>query len=399
MLATLIPIFDSKTQVCAYAVTARKQDVFKYPILGSTASLDGIANVEGFEIVNSVGLTGLSGDREVFVPVNSIALYTDLREQCKVPYQKVVILLGKELKSQGFKVALRNIPASRFAAYQQIFRMCDEFFLDYKEVSMKSARLFFGQYFPNIRICAENIDNQQDFDELSKEGESNLYEGRFFRMPVTKKETEIAPMKVTYIELLNVINVPDFDLTKVAKIIEHDPALVISLLEIVNHMSVNSEITSVQHAAAMLGQKELKKWINTAVTKELCSDKPSEIMRLAMMRAKFAENLAQSFDLAVQAQELFLTGLFSVLDIMLDKTMEEALELVKVSQNVKKALINQDGPFYPVLSFIKAYEDAQWTEVSRRIHLDNLEEDTIYEAYLNSLKWFRDIFPEKKTKR
>ncbi len=408
MLATLIPIFDNETSVCAYAVSAQKADIFKNPLLGSTASLDGITNVAGFEVVNSIGVAGILGNKDVYVPVNSFAIYTDIREQCNIPYKSVVLVFDKsleptdqnierisELKSQGFKIAVKNIPTSSFAAYQKIFKLTDDFFLDYKEVSMTSAIKFFGQYFPNVRICAENINSKEDFDELSKEGESNLYEGSFFRMPVTESQTQLTPMKVTYIELLNIINGVDFELTKVAKVVERDPALVVSLLEIVNHMSRNSEITSVKHAAAMLGQIELKKWINTAVTKELCSDKPSEIMRISMMRAKFAENLARKFELEMQAQELFLMGLFSVLDIMLSKPMEEALELVKVSKNVQNALLNNDGPFAPVLSFIKEYEDANWTEVSRRLIVDGLKEKEVYALYLETLEWYRDIFPEK----
>lgn len=96
-------------------------------------------------------------------------------------------------------------------------------------------------------------------------------------MPVTKGEAKVSPLKVNYIELLNIVNEPDFDLTKAADVIGRDTALVISLLKMVNHMTVNSEITSIRHAAAMLGQKELKKWINTAVTSQLCADRPMRL--------------------------------------------------------------------------------------------------------------------------
>jgi EAL and modified HD-GYP domain-containing signal transduction protein len=212
-------------------------------------------------------------------------------------------------------------------------------------------------------------------------------------MPITTTETEVSPLKVNYIELLNVVNAPDFDLTEAADVIGKDPALVISLLEIVNRMALNSEITSIRHAAAMLGQKELKRWINTAVTKELCADKPSELIRLVMIRAKFAENLASEFELAMQAPELFIMGLFSALDRMLEKTMEEALSMVQVSKNVKEALLENKGDFAPVLEFIKCYEDADWTEVSRLLVLSKMDMDKIYEAYLGALRWYRDLIP------
>jgi EAL and modified HD-GYP domain-containing signal transduction protein len=143
----------------------------------------------------------------------------------------------------------------------------------------------------------------------------------------------------------------------------------------------------------MLGQKELKRWINTAVTKELCADKPSELIRLVMIRAKFAENLAPEFEMAMQAPELFIMGLFSALDRMLEKTMDEALKMVQVSKNVKDALLEGKGDFAPILEFVKYYEDADWTEVSRLLVLSKMDMDKIFEAYLGALRWYRDLIP------
>jgi EAL and modified HD-GYP domain-containing signal transduction protein len=299
----------------------------------------------------------------------------------------------KELKEQGYKMAIRKLPISSFEPYKEIISKCDYILLDHVKIDISKAKIYFKKQYPAIKLCAVNVDTQEQYDELVKDGGYDLYEGRFFRMPITSTETEVSPLKVNYIELLNVVNAPDFDLTEAADVIGKDPALVISLLEIVNRMALNSEITSIRHAAAMLGQKELKRWINTAVTKELCADKPSELIRLVMIRAKFAENLAPEFEMAMQAPELFIMGLFSALDRMLEKTMEEALSMVQVSKNVKEALLENKGEFAPVLEFIKCYEDADWTEVSRLLVLSKMDMDKIYEAYLGALRWYRDLIP------
>ena len=211
-------------------------------------------------------------------------------------------------------------------------------------------------------------------------------------MPVTKGEAKVSPLKVNYIELLNIVNEPDFDLTKAADVIGRDTALVISLLKMVNHMTVNSEITSIRHAAAMLGQKELKKWINTAVTNQLCADRPNEIMRVSLLRAKFAENLAVVFEMGGQAGELFLMGLFSVLDLIINKPMEEALKMVKVSKEIEEALIEDKGHFAPVLEFVKQYESASWQEIDRTMLLNNMDSKQVYDAYITALRWYRDLF-------
>ena len=406
MLATLIPLFDDKMSVCAYSVFARKENHFLNPSFEGGARFDGAGTVHELEVVSSMGVATLSGGKEVFVPVNQFSIFAEISLQCTVPPEKVVLLMDntikateefikrvRELKEQGYKLAIRKLPISCFEEYKEILSRCDYILLDHVKINISKAKIYFSKQYPNIKLCAVNVDTQEQYDELIKDGGYDLYEGSFFRMPIMESETEVSPLKVNYIELLNVVNAPDYDLTDAADVIGKDPALVISLLEIVNRMALNSEITSIRHAAAMLGQKELKRWINTAVTKELCADKPSEIVRLVMLRAKFAENLAPEFELAMQAPELFIMGLFSALDIMLGKTMEDALEMVQVSKNVREALLENTGDFAKVLQFIKRYEDADWTEVSRLLVLENIDMDKVYTSYLGALRWYRDLIP------
>ncbi len=406
MLATLIPLFDSKMSVCAYSVFARRENFFLNPSLMAGARFDGAGSVPELEVVSSMGVSTLSGGKEVFVPVNQFSIFTEISLQCTVPANKVVLLMDntilaesafikrvKELKEQGYKLAIRKLPISCFEPYKEILSRCDYILLDHVKIDITKAKIYFKSRYPQIKLCAVNVDTKEQYDELIKDGGYDLYEGCFFRMPVKESETDVSPLKVNYIELLNVVNAPDYDLTDAADVIGKDPALVISLLEIVNRMALNSEITSIRHAAAMLGQKELKRWINTAVTRELCADKPSEITRLVMIRAKFAENLAKEFELAMQAPELFIMGLFSALDIMLGKTMEEALEMVQVSKNVREALLNGKGEFAKVMNFIKRYEDADWTEVSRLLVIEDIDMDVVYTAYLGALRWYRDLIP------
>lgn len=404
MLATLIPLFDENMTVKAYSLFAQKKNHLLTPSLLGTGSNDGAATIAGLDLIESMGIETLSADNEVFVEVNNIAIFSDINEQCKAFREKLVLLADqtitpdavylnrlKELKKMGYKMAIKKLPIDKIAAYQEVLQQMDYILLDHKKVNMGNVGKLLRKLYPKLKLCAVNIDSQEEFDEL-KTGGYDLYEGGFFRVPITKGQEEVAPLKVNYIELLNLVNDSDFDLVKTADVIGRDTALVISLLKIVNRMTVNSEITSIRHAAAMLGQKELKKWINTAVTNELCADKPNEITRLSLLRAKFAENLAPIFEMAIFSSELFLMGLFSVLDLILDKPMPEALKMVKVSKNIEDALVNRKGELAQVLDFIIQYEKASWQEVSRQMVLMNIDMNRVYEAYTKSLQWYRDLF-------
>lgn len=405
MLVTLVPLFDENMSVRAYSLFTQKKNLFLNPSLQGSGRYDGAARIHGLEIIQSMGMETISADKEIFVAINNISVFVDIDEQCPAPHERIVLLMDntitpeevyikrlRELKSKGYKMAMRKLEAKSFEEYREILLLMDYILLNHKKINTGKAKLYFTNVYPQIKLCAGNIDSQESFEKLKKEQGYELYEGEFYRMPVTKGETKVAPLKINYIELLNIVNDEDFELSRAADVIGRDTALVISLLKMVNRMAVNSEITSIRHAAAMLGQKELKKWINAAVTNQLCADKPNEITRLSLLRAKFAENLADSFGLALHSPELFLMGLFSVLDLILDTPMEEALKLIKVSQKIRDALIGKKGEFAPVLDFITQYESANWQEVSRIMILAEIDMDQVYGAYIETLKWYRDLF-------
>ena len=404
MLVTLIPLFDENLNIGAYSLFTQKQNVFLNPSVLGTGQFDGAARVEGLEVIQSMGIDSLSSDREVFVTVTNMSIFSDLSEQCDAPHERLVVLIDStvkpepmyierltELKSQGYKLAIRKLQVAEFEAYRGILNLVDYVFLNHKKIDISKAKIYFNKLFPQIKLCAVGVDNQEEFAALKSSGGYQLYEGDFYRIPLNKDEHEVAPLKVNYIELLNIVNSNNFELTEAADIIGRDTALTISLLRMVNRMAINSEITSIRHAAAMLGQKELKKWITTAVVGELCTDKPNEITRLSLLRARFAENLAGAFGMAGLASELFLMGLFSVLDVILDKPMEEALSMVHVSKPVRDVLVDGKGELARPYEFIRRYESADWQEVSRQMILEDIDMATLYDAYIQTLIWYRKL--------
>lgn len=409
MLLALIPLFDENMAVRAYSIFSQKDNFLLNPLMLGTGKNDGASRIEGLEVIQSMGMETLSEDKEIFVPISNISIFADIESQCDAPHQRLVLLIDntippiemyvnrlKELKAMGYKMAIRKLAVAEFENYKAVLQLMDYVFLNNKRIAIDKAKIYFGKLYPDVKLCAGNIDTMEIFEELKKTGGYELYEGDFYRVPVTKGENEVAPLKVNYIELLNIVNNDNFELTEAADIIGRDTALTISLLQMVNRMAVNSGISTIRHAAAMLGQKELKKWINTAVVNALCADKPNEITRLSLLRAKFAENLAAVFGLVPKSEELFLMGLFSVLDVILEKPMEEALKIVKIADEISDALIDHKGKLAPVLDFMTQYEYANWQEVSRQMILQNIGVDDVNKAYIDSLKWYRNLMNSKK---
>lgn len=403
MLVTLIPLFDENMAVKAYSVYPQKQNPFTNPLSMSTGSNDGAGSVQGLDVIRAMGLNTLSSDCEIFVPVSNVSIFSDLAEQTgHEPHERIVILIDrtcppvemyvnrvKELKALGYKMAIRKVAVLELADYGPLLQYMDYVFLNNKKIDISKGRIFFEKLYPHIKLIASNIESQELFEELKSGGGYQYYEGEFYRVPLTKGAKEIAPVKLTYLELLKVVNAPDFELSEAADVIGRDPALAISLLKMVNRVVKTAEITTIRHAAAMLGQRELKRWINTAVSEQLYSDKPSEVTRLSLLRARFAENLAGVFGLKMREEELFLMGLFSVLDVILDKPMKEAIEMIQISGDAKEALVNHTGALAPVLDFVMQYEKAHWEEVSRLMIVNGYDMKAVEDAYKESLIWYR----------
>lgn len=374
------------------------------PSLLGSRQFDGAAYVDGLELIQELGTTTLSGGKPIFVSLNNISIFSSLESECKNTNHAPILLIDqtfppvsmytdriRELREFGYHFAIRNLPVHCYEDYAPILSQMDYVLIDCQKIDAVKASFYFRKLYPDICICASNIPDMETFGKLSPAETISLFEGTFFRMPVTRGEHKVSPLKINYISLLNLIEEDDFDLTKAADIISQDTALIISLLRLANTRSFNSEITSVRVAVSMLGQKDLTRWIQTTVIEKLCSDKPNELMRLSLLRAKFAENLAPVFGMAMRSQELFLTGLFSILDIILDCSMEEALSMVRVSGKIRTALLEHTGSLAEVLHFIVKYESAEWQEVSRQLVLKNIEIPDVSHAWVSSLQCYAKL--------
>ena len=404
MMLTLIPFFDRNMSVSAYSLFTRKNNFLMNPSLLGSRQFDGAAYVDGLELIQELGTTTLSGGKPIFVSLNNISIFSSLESECKNTNHAPILLIDqtfppvsmytdriRELREFGYHFVIRNLPVHCYEDYAPILSQMDYILIDCQKIDAVKASFYFRKLYPDICICASNIPDTETFGKLSPAETISLFEGTFFRMPVTRGEHKVSPLKINYISLLNLIEEDDFDLTKAADIISQDTALIISLLRLANKRSFNSEITSVRVAVSMLGQKDLTRWIQTTVIEKLCSDKPNELMRLSLLRAKFAENLAPVFGMAMRSQELFLTGLFSILDIILDCSMEEALSMVRVSGKIRAALLEHTGSLAEVLHFIVKYESAEWQEVSRQLVLKNIEIPDVSHAWVSSLQWYAKL--------
>ena len=257
----------------------------------------------------------------------------------------------------------------------------DDFNADLKEIR---------PYIFKTRLVITDIPDMDAFNKYSG-ARGVLLSGDFYSQPITKGVTDISPLKINALNLLGQINNETFDLGEAAAIIERDPALSISLLRFINAMNPDRsrKIDSIRNAVAILGQKEVTKWASIAISVGMGEDRPSEITRLSLIRAKFAENLAPAFEMAMKSGSLFISGLFSLLDVILQMPLGRAIDEVAASSEIREALLEKKGALSEVLKLIFAYEHADWHNASLIMVRNKIDIEVLSKAFLDSLHWYR----------
>ncbi len=407
MLATLVPLFFEDMSVASYCLYAQKENMFENPHLLASGKYDGAGSIVGIEVFESISEDDLVANCEIIIPINNISLFANIEQQLTGFDGRIVLMMDQslkpeesynkrllDLKSKGFKLGVKDLPLKTIEDYKFMLKDFDLFLINADAGDVVEQANAFRKLMPDMTFCAENLHTKEEFDKAKECGQFKIFEGTFFRVPINTQDTEVTPIKINYMKLMTVINQSDFDLEDVANVVAQDPALSIELLKIANRLTINSNIRSINQATALLGQREIRRWLNTTLFNELAAGKPNEITRLSLIRARFAENLSKAFDYAMRKDELFLMGLFSLLNLILDMPMEKALEQVGVSAEIKKALVSGDGIFAPQLEFLLSYEAGDWQEVSRLMVLHDIEMHIVYDAYVEALKWYGEMFNE-----
>jgi EAL and modified HD-GYP domain-containing signal transduction protein len=397
-----VPFFDAEQSVVAYEL--RYQSCEKlFGLNQSFEQIDDMLSSTGLDLLDMVGLEAFTGGKPIFIPVNRFILLTNFQKSLSIPPDKLVCIITEEvpiestylnkckkLKNAGYRIAIKGLKYN--ATTMPLFQIADYYIVDTSSKESLVEVMPTRTSNPNIQIVFIKISSKDSFDSI-KAVPSSLFEGKFYNQPVTKGVKKLSPLKVSSLELLNLAEQDDFDITAASKIIERDPSLSISLLRFINSPAVGvvEKINSIAHAVTMLGQLETVKWIKVAVSMYMAEDKPNEITKLSLTRARFAENLAGPFNLIHSASSLFLTGLFSLVDIVLDMTMDKALDSIAVNQDIRDALVLHKGKYIDVLNFIYAYEQSDWEKCSYILVLKDIKVDDINKSYMESLFWYRGI--------
>jgi EAL and modified HD-GYP domain-containing signal transduction protein len=395
-----IPFFDSEMSVGAYRLSSRSGQTLLGMLVDEMSLSDAVLS-PGLDLVMSLGVEPFAGDSRLFIDINEFHLLMRTPIVLGINPELLVCILSSqintdsaviekitELKELGFCVAVDGVlPGSM---QNPLFEHIDYMIIDISKFTVDDKFMATIKMLSAIKnVVLSEVNDMATFEALS--GLRNTqYCGRFFNQPITEGVSKISPLKINALNLLKRVNQEDFDLGDIADTIGQDPSLSISLLRFINSI-MPRKIESLRNAVAILGQKEVKRWATAAISLRLADDRPNEVTKLSLVRARFAENLAAPFEMGVFSQSLFMMGLFSLLDVILEMPMEQAVAEVAVDEHVRKALVEKSGEFYKVMQFIDAYEHADWDKLAILMVNHNLNLDSVTNAFVDALVWYKAL--------
>jgi EAL and modified HD-GYP domain-containing signal transduction protein len=190
------------------------------------------------------------------------------------------------------------------------------------------------------------------------------------------------------IRLMHEVNQMEIDFNKVEEIVKHDVSMSYKLLRYINsaYFGLRAEATSIKQALVFLGVRNLRKWASLMAFACLGEDKPQELLTVAVVRARFCELLAGQVNLGNRSDDLFLMGLFSALDAMLNISMEKVVDEITFAPEIKSALLGDDGTFRHVLDLVLGFEVGEWDEMKKMKQLYNMDELAVPQLYFDAVK-------------
>jgi EAL and modified HD-GYP domain-containing signal transduction protein len=176
---------------------------------------------------------------------------------------------------------------------------------------------------------------------------------------------------------------------KVEDLFKRDPDLSYKLLRHLNSAAFSfvSRIETIWRAITILGERGMRAWTSVVVLAGLGGDHLSEVIVTSVTRARFCELIGKELKLGAKAEELFLLGLFSMIDVLMQCKMEEAIENLPLTPEARDALLEKPNRFKKILDLTRLFEQGRWAAADDIIWNLGLSSTHMESLYLDAVEW------------
>lgn len=291
----------------------------------------------------------------------------------------------RKLKSEGFRLALDDFYWR--PGMEPLVELADYIKVDFI-LSNKTARAELRERLGTLCVAmvAEKVETQEDYTQARLEG-FTLFQGYYFCRPILLKNRKVPVNRMSYLELLQLLQGEAIDVHQLSHLVKRDAALTYRLLRLVNSpaCAVRQEVRSIEAALVIVGEDAFRRIAMLAITSELNANQPPEILRMAFVRACFCELAAGLCGL--DRREQYLVGLCSMLPAMLRMPMGDLIPALALRQQVRDALLGAVSVESSLLRWTECHERGEWARCDAIAHSYGLNRQELMRYYAEAVVW------------
>jgi len=383
------PIYDTKKGVMAYELLYRNNSL-------NEAHFSDADQASCETILNSfmhIGIDNIVGSALAFINLPREFIVNDsltpmFKEQAVleiledvVPEADVINGL-KRLKKLGYKIALDDfIYRSELIPFIELadFIKIDVNVLTHNQIQ---EQFDYVKNYP-VKVIAEKVETHKMYDFCHDLG-FDYFQGYFFCHPEMFRQKSLPSNELVILNIIKKLQQPNISSDELETILVQDISLSYKLLRYINSaaFSLRREVDSIKDAIILLGLDNLKNWVSLIMMSKVLGSKPAELMIIGMIRGKMCELLAEKHNPEIKHQ-MFIIGLFSVLDAIMDKPLIDLLDNVILSTEIKLALLDKVGVHGEIYNQVLQYEKCNWDELNEA----DINAEEYIQSYLMAVDW------------
>lgn len=388
------PVLDRSKNTIGYELLFRGGMTNAFPdIDGDTATSKLLSNS-----FFSIGIEQITGGKKALINFTQELLIKKLplmfpREKIMVEVledvepDKEVIDACKEIAKKGYDIALDDFFYK--PELEPLIALAKVIKLDFMAASIDEIKDLVEKLSAyDVILLAEKVETYEEFQQALDMG-FEYFQGYFFSKPEILKGKDVSPSKITLLQIVAEANKADFSFDELEKLIARDVSISYKLMRYINSAYFRrvQEISSIKHAILLLGEKEVRRFVSLIGMTILASDKPDELTRASIIRARLCELLGKESPADVDISELFTLGLFSHIDAIMDDTIESLMEKLPLSEGIKSALIADEGPLVDFLNLTFSYETGDWEGFNEMVGKIGIEDEKVPKLYMDAVGW------------
>lgn len=388
------PIFNKRQKIYAYELLFRDGSSGGFPIIeGETATGKLLAGT-----FFNIGMDHVTAKKKAFINFTEELLVQKV--PMLLPRDRIVVEILEDVKPQnevveacqgmaraGYEFAMDDFVYTQDAA--PLITLSKIIKIDFRSTPPDTIASYLKELSRyGVKYLAEKVETHEEFDRGLKMG-FDYFQGYFFSRPHVIKGRDISPAKITLLHLLTETGKKDFSFDKMEKILSKDVSLSYKILRYINSAYYRRvrEISSIRQAMVLLGEEGVRRFISLVMMAKLGSEKPDELIKTSVIRARLCELVGEKSRGAADGSELFTLGLFSLIDAILDQEMDHLMASLPLSADIKSALVDRSGGLADFLSLTCAYESGDWARVSCLSQRMGIEESLMPALYLEAVRW------------